>query len=44
MRMKKVRAGQRLFEEDDDAESKIDTVHIVLAGKTAIFFQETAQL
>jgi len=35
--IKKVKAGQRIFPETQD---KIDTFHMILAGKTGIFYQD----
>jgi len=35
--IKKVKAGQRIYSDDCD---RIDTLHLILRGKTGIFFNE----
>ena len=36
-KIKKVKAGQRIYADDCD---RIDTLHLILRGKTGIFFNE----
>ena len=41
LKIRKVQAGTRIF---DDKSDRIETLHIVLAGKTGIFWQDQALL
>jgi hypothetical protein len=40
-KIKKLRAGERIF---DDKSEKLNQMHIILAGKTGIYYQDYLQL